>query len=61
MTPDKQLRVQTFNQMGQPTNTPISFDINTLMSRATGQQAQAQIPVAQQSGLMGPQGPSITV
>jgi hypothetical protein len=61
MTPDKQLRVQTFNQMGQPTNTPISFDINTLMSRATGQQAQAQTPVAQPSGLMGPQGPSITV
>jgi hypothetical protein len=59
MTPDKQLRVQTFNQMGQPTNTPISFDINTLMSRATGQQAQT--PVAQPSGLMGPQGPSITV
>ena len=59
MTPDKQLRVQTFNQMGQPTNTPISFDINTLLSRATGQQAQA--PMAQQSGLMGPQGPSITV
>jgi len=61
MTPDKQLRVQTFNQMGQPTNTPISFDINTLMSRATGQQAQAQTPVAQPSGLMGPQGPSITM
>ena len=61
MTPDKQLRVQTFNQMGQPTNTPISFDINTLMSRATGQQAQAQTPMAQPSGLMGPQGPSITV
>jgi hypothetical protein len=61
MTPNKQLRVQTFNQMGQPTNTPISFDINTLMSRATGQQAQAQTPVAQPSGLMGPQGPSITV
>lgn len=61
MTTDKQLRVQTFNQMGQPTNTPISFDINTLMSRATGQQAQAQTPVAQPSGLMGPQGPSITV
>ena len=61
MTPDKQLRVQTFNQMGQPTNTPISFDINTLMSRATGQKAQAQTPVAQPSGLMGPQGPSITV
>ena len=61
MTPDKQLRVQTFNQMGQPTNTPISFDINTLLSRATGQQAQAQAPVAQPSGLMGPQGPSITV
>lgn len=63
MTPNKQLRVQTFNQMGQPTNTPISFDINTLMSRATGQQAQAQAqtPVAQPSGLMGPQGPSITV
>jgi hypothetical protein len=59
MTPNKQLRVQTFNQMGQPTNTPISFDINTLMSRATGQQAQT--PVAQPSGLMGPQGPSITV
>jgi len=59
MTPDKQLRVQTFNQMGQPTNTPISFDINTLMSRATGQQAQT--PVAQQPGLMGPQGPSITM
>jgi hypothetical protein len=59
MTPDKQLRVQTFNQMGQPTNTPISFDINTLLSRATGQQAQA--PMAQQSGLMGPQGPSIAV
>jgi hypothetical protein len=61
MTPNKQLRVQTFNQMGQPTNTPISFDINTLMSRATGQQAQAQTPMAQPSGLMGPQGPSITV
>jgi hypothetical protein len=61
MTPNKQLRVQTFNQMGQPTNTPISFDINTLMSRATGQQAQAQTLVAQPSGLMGPQGPSITV
>jgi hypothetical protein len=59
MTPDKQLRVQNFNQMGQPTNNPISFDINTLLSRATGQQAQA--PMAQQSGLMGPQGPSITV
>lgn len=59
MTPDKQLRVQTFNQMGQPTNTPISFDINTLLSRAIGQQAQA--PMAQQFGLMGPQGPSITV
>jgi len=59
MTPDKQLRVQTFNQMGQPTNTPISFDINTLMSRATGQQTQT--PMAQPSGLMGPQGPSITV
>jgi hypothetical protein len=59
MTPDKQLRVQTFNQMGQPTNTPISFDINTLMSRATGQQAQARM--AQQPGLMGPQGPSITM
>ena len=59
MTPDKQLRVQNFNQMGQPTNNPISFDINALMSRATGQQAQA--PVAQQSGLMGPQGPSITM
>ena len=61
MTPDKQLRVQTFNQMGQPTNTPISFDINTLLSRAIGQQAQAQTPVAQQPGLMGPQGPSITM
>lgn len=59
MTPDKQLRVQNFNQMGQPTNNPISFDINTLMSRATGQQAQA--PMAQPSGLMGPQGPSITL
>ena len=59
MTPDKQLRVQNFNQMGQPTNNPISFGINTLLSRATGQQAQA--PMAQQSGLMGPQGPSITV
>jgi hypothetical protein len=61
MTPNKQLRVQNFNQMGQPTNNPISFDINTLLSRATGQQAQAQTPMAQQSGLMGPQGPSITV
>ena len=61
MTLDKQLRVQTFNQMGQPTSTPISFDINTLMSRATGQQAQAQTPMAQPSGLMGPQGPSITM
>ena len=59
MTPDKQLRVQNFNQMGQPTNNPISFDINTLMSRATGQQAQTLM--AQPSGLMGPQGPSITV
>jgi hypothetical protein len=59
MTPNKQLRVQNFNQMGQPTNNPISFDINTLLSRATGQQAQA--PMAQPSGLMGPQGPSITV